>query len=246
MSRFLFAVLLCSSLVWAQVPSQAPPVSPDIVAAQAVAAFAATPVRQVQLNGTAKAYAGSLQPSGTFTATIQSTGESTLQLNLGERTRTETTEAFSPVPHCQWTGSDGVQHKSAQHNCRLPLNWLVPVLALQVQTTKLNKSVRSETDQDTAVQALTLFESPENETLPAQRISNLSRAKLSLSPSSLQPTSLSFAIHPDKDESLDIPIVIRYSDYRQVNGVTLPFHIEKFLNNGLVLDLQVENAAVQP
>jgi len=41
---------------------------------------------------------------------------------------------------------------------------------------------------------------------------------------------------------LDIPVEIRFSDYRPVSGAQIPFHVEKFLNNTLLLDLQFTNA----
>src|SRR6266699_1727145 len=41
-----------------------------------------------------------------------------------------------------------------------------------------------------------------------------------------------------------IPVEIHFSDYRSVNGVQVPFHVEKFLNNSLVLDFQAQSAAI--
>src|SRR5207302_1463214 len=122
-------------------------------------------------------------------------------------------------PKCQWIGADGVQHDAAQHNCLLPAHWIVPVLALQTQAGKLNKSVAAGTDQSVAVQELSMKAPPGDSSGAAQRIAELSGARLSLDASTSLPTSLSFNIHPDQDAGLDIPIVVRYADYRSVNGV---------------------------
>lgn len=243
----LLLLLQCCIAASAQIATTSTPASsqPTEVAIAAVAAFSSAPVRQIRLTGTAKAYAGSLQPTGTFTVTLQATGETKLQLSLAELSRTETTGPFADPRHCQWAGQDGVMHDVAHHNCQLAVSWLIPVLDLQSRLTKLNQNVTAETDQGTAVQDLSLTQPPGDTSPSAALISMLSTAKLSLDASTLRPTSLSFNIHPDADAGLNIPIVVRYSDYRQVNGVTLPFHIQKYLNNGLALDLQVESAEVQ-
>jgi len=60
----------------------------------------------------------------------------------------------------------------------------------------------------------------------------------------LLPAALAFNIHPDNDMGLDIRVEIRFSEYRAVSGVQVPFHIQKYLNNGLALDLQVQIATL--
>jgi hypothetical protein len=58
------------------------------------------------------------------------------------------------------------------------------------------------------------------------------------------PAAISFNIHADNNALLDIPVEIDFSDYHSVSGVQIPFHIQKFLNNSLLLDFQVQNAAI--
>jgi hypothetical protein len=65
-----------------------------------------------------------------------------------------------------------------------------------------------------------------------------------LDATTLVPAAATFNIHPDNDAGRDIPIEVQFSDYRTVNGVQIPFHVQKFLNNGLILDLQFSSAAV--
>lgn len=43
---------------------------------------------------------------------------------------------------------------------------------------------------------------------------------------------------------LDIPTEIHFSDYRTVNGVPIPFHVQKYVNNSLTLDLQFQTAVL--
>jgi outer membrane lipoprotein-sorting protein len=55
---------------------------------------------------------------------------------------------------------------------------------------------------------------------------------------------MTFNVHPDNISTEDIPLVIRFSDYRVVDGAQIPFHVEKYMNNGLILDLHFQSAAL--
>jgi len=70
-----------------------------------------------------------------------------------------------------------------------------------------------------------------------------SQFDLYLDPATSLPTEMAFQTHPDNRVSQNIPVRIRYSDYRVVNGVQIPFHVQKFLNNSLYLELQFEAAS---
>jgi hypothetical protein len=72
----------------------------------------------------------------------------------------------------------------------------------------------------------------------------LSQTDLYLDPATFLPVIIAFNIHPDNNALTDIPIEIHFSDYRPVSGVLIPFHVQKFLNNGLYLDLQFQSAAI--
>lgn len=67
---------------------------------------------------------------------------------------------------------------------------------------------------------------------------------LFLNSTTLLPVALSFAAHPDNNALLDIPVQVQFSNYQNVGGVQIPFHIQKFLNYSLSLDLQVQSAVL--
>jgi hypothetical protein len=73
---------------------------------------------------------------------------------------------------------------------------------------------------------------------------HLSEMDFYLDPATLLPVAIAFNIHPDNNALLDIPTEIRYSNYQNVNGVLIPFHVQKFINNTLNLDLQFQTAAL--
>jgi hypothetical protein len=75
-------------------------------------------------------------------------------------------------------------------------------------------------------------------------ITHLSGTEVYLDANSFLPIAFAFNTHPDTDASIDIPVEVEFSDYRPVNGVEVPFHIQKFLQGELVLDFAATNAAL--
>ena len=73
---------------------------------------------------------------------------------------------------------------------------------------------------------------------------HLSEANIFLDPSSFLPLAITFNTHPDGNALLDIPIELRFSDYRAVSGIQVPYHVQKFLNNGLILDFHVQTVSL--
>ena len=59
----------------------------------------------------------------------------------------------------------------------------------------------------------------------------------------LRPVALDFSVHPDTNALVDIPVEIQFSNYTSVNGVWIPFTVEKFVNSTLALTLQVGSAS---
>ncbi len=78
----------------------------------------------------------------------------------------------------------------------------------------------------------------------AAQLQKLSQMEIYLDPTTLLPLSLAFNVHPDGDANTNIPIEIRYSNYQAVNGVQVPFHIQRFINGTLFLDLTVQSVTI--
>jgi hypothetical protein len=71
---------------------------------------------------------------------------------------------------------------------------------------------------------------------------HLTQLDFLLDATTLLPAAITFNLHPDNDALLDIPVEVRFSDYRSVNGTLVAFHIQKYLNNTLILDFQTDSA----
>jgi len=78
----------------------------------------------------------------------------------------------------------------------------------------------------------------------AAQLQHLSHMDIFLDSSTQLPVALAFNQHPDNDAGLDMPAEIRFSDYRAVNGVQVPFHIQRYLNNNLIFDIHLQTATL--
>lgn len=75
-------------------------------------------------------------------------------------------------------------------------------------------------------------------------MTGLSTTDIGLDTVSLLPAVLAYSVHPDNGAPVSIAIEIHYSDYRTVSGVQIPFHIQRYVNGFLQLDILVSSAAV--
>lgn len=189
----------------------------------AYAAFAGSQLlRDVRIEGT---YAQD-DSSGTFVYEATADGRSKLQLS-GSIVRTEITSGYSENFQCTWAGADGVVHKAAIHNCAAPGSWMLPLLGINpaninVVAKASTATVPTTDDAVAAVRNQTSDDANTNGT-----IQSLSKADLVLNKTTYLPDSLRYNLHPDKDYGVNIPVEVNYSDYRDVNGVKVPFTISK-------------------
>jgi hypothetical protein len=113
-----------------------------------------------------------------------------------------------------------------------------------VSPVSITTYVGAETLDSQKVQHVFVTQQPPTSSLTADIFPHLTQVDLYLDSSTFLPAAMSFNIHPDDNELVDIPIEVRFSDYRPVNGTQVPFHIQKFLNNGLLLDFQADSVAL--
>lgn len=248
MYRSLIVIVFLSSGIAVAQNASTPAITPEAVINEIVANFSQSPIHSVQLTGTARVYAGSDQPSGTFSYEITSSGQRSLRLDTGDLGGTYSTGVFGDPTTCQHVDTAGTAHPVAEHNCLLPLDWVVPMLGLQLQVTNLNASLAEITDNTGAsLHDLTLSRKLQNgsSSFAVQMIKHLTQMDFRVDPSTFLLKSINFTEHPEEDASTDFSVEVRYSDYRNVNGATLAFHIQKYVRGGLTLDLQVETAVVQ-
>jgi hypothetical protein len=206
------------------------------------------PVNTVTLNANALWTAGSDNETGNATLTAGADGSLNLQLQLGQGARTETQTSFSSGQSCAWSGTDGVVHAMATHNCMGSVAWFLPFVSLfgNQQPSAIVTTLQP-TSSGSATQ---LWDIRQQRTPPAAfsgastaLLSHLSVVDIYLDPVSYLPSALAFNIHPDQNGASDIPVQVVFSNYTIVNGVALPFRIQRYINGSLNLDLTVTQAS---
>ncbi len=226
-------------------------------------------VSDVTLTGTAQRIVGSDDETGTASLEATSVGDSLMNLSFPSGNRSEirnhaglplpgslplgipaaATQAVQPIG--AWSGPDGVLHGMANHNAMTDAAWFFPAATL----TRILSSqsyvfsyVGPETLNGRSVTHVQVSQPlPASAKAPqrtATLMQHLSQMDLYLDPATLLPVGLAFNVHPDNNALIDIPIEILFSGYQTVNGVQVPFQVQRYLNSGLVLDLQFSSASL--
>ena len=208
-------------------------------------------VHQVQLTGTASWHVGSLEDTGTATLSAATNGSSQLQLSLSSSgTRNETQTGQGSDLTCTWASNDAVAHAVDPVNCWRPVIWFLPPLSLQPS---LLPSYLGAMDLGTGpvgfstaayrhLQGALVL--PNLITQLASDVMTRSTADLGLDPTSLLPAVLTYSIRPDNGAPIPIAVEIHYSNYQTINGVKIPFTIQRYINGSLQLEIAVSSAQV--
>jgi len=212
-------------------------------------------VTDVTLSGTARRIVGSEDESGAATLkAIAGTG-ARLELSLPSGPRSELRNTSGPKPVGSWSGPDGVQHAISNHNLFTDPGWFpaFTISSLLSAPNAVITYVDPEARDGQSVIHITAFQQFPTSTSLKQ---HLTQTEIFLDPSTHLPVALAFNTHPDDNVLLDLPVEIRFSDYRPVSSVArgfslagassplVPFNVQKFLNNSLLLDLQFQYAAL--
>jgi hypothetical protein len=201
----------------------------------------------VTLGGSAHYIAGSDDETGTATLQAIASGASFVDLTLESGRYKEVHNLTVDPPAGQWSGHDGVLHAVAYQNLVNEPAWFSPVAAISrvVATPSVTAQfVGTETLDSQSVEHISVSEQPAASAVASPLFPHLTELDLYLDSSTFLPAAIDFNVHPDDNELIDIPIRVRFSDYRPVSGTQVPFHVQKFLNNGLVLDLQFDTATI--
>jgi hypothetical protein len=208
-----------------------------------------TAVSDISLSGSATRIAGSDQESGQVSFEAKGTQESKIVLSLTGYTYTEVRSFANGAAVGSYVGPDGVVHATAFHNCFADAAWFFPLLssdAFAVSNPDLNAAyIGQETFNGSTVQHVATWQSVSSpDSSAALGIAHLTTMDWYLDATTSIPIGLRFTTHPADDASKDFAVEIRFSNYQLLNGVLVPFRVQKFLNGGLVLDLMISSAVV--
>jgi len=245
MRRLIVVLLVClPSFLWSQTAQPVPTSDPQAVtlAQQSIAALTGGAViSDVTLNGNVTWILGSDNEAGTGTFQAKGTIESRIGLNLSGLTRVEVRNLNNGSPSGAWQVNGGVVTASPYHSCLTDAAWFFPALSSLVQnanSTFIFKYLGLEQHGGVSAQHVRVFQ-----IAPNALFQHLSTMDFFLDPVSSLPLAIVAPIHPDLDAGTDIPSEIRFANYQSVNGVLVPFHFQRLVNGGLLLDVNVTSAA---
>jgi hypothetical protein len=211
-------------------------------------------VQKVQLSGNATWHAGSLEDSGSVELTASTDGSSEMRLSLSASgIRTESQDpSTARGGRCHWAGNDGKVHEIRSGSCQRSTLWFLPTLSLQSAQTNsqvaiVDRGSGAVGSGNTVYRHLQSQLSLNMNGLPstiADEMTKQSKTDIGLDPNSLLPSVVSYSVHPDSGASVSIAVEIHYSDYRMTDGVQIPFHIQRYVNGSLQLDIQLSSAQI--
>jgi len=269
-SALMFCLLSVSVWAQQTSSTSSPPATSDpqagaLVQRALVALTGGATVSDVTLTGTARRIAGSDDETGTATLSATAAGDSKVSLNFPSGPRTEIrnhsavplpavipanapSSAKGPQPAGAWSGPDGVLHPVTPNNIFTDAAWFFPVFTLGRIATSPNYTL-SYIGQD-SVNGLSALHISAVRQFPGlasadagigNLIQHFSQIDIYVDPTSFVPIAFTFNTHPDNIATVDIPTLIEFSNYQSSGGVELPMHVQKYINNGLALDLQFNN-----
>jgi hypothetical protein len=207
----------------------------------------ATTVKDVTLSGTGQWIAGSEDETGRVTVKALAGFGSRLDLSLpsGKRSDVRTNKNGDRIG--SWMGPGGISHPVSHHNLIVDSGFF-PQFTLWVFASSPDSVVEyvgPETHSGADVIHLTVFAKAPSQMADVDAwMRRLSRTEIFLDRATLLPVAVAFNVHPDDNDLVDIPVEMAFSDYRDVTGTHIPFHVRKFLNRSLTLDLQFETAVL--
>ena len=241
----LFLIILI--LVPASAQTTAPvrdPQALSLIASALKALTGSTAVTDVTLQATASYVAGSDEETGTATLIARGNQESLVQLNLSGGARQEIRNG----PAGAWSGPDATAHSMANHNCFTDANWFFPTLTLEAiaaDPTYAISYLGPDTSKGTPLIHVQVAHTVAYLSVIGNLITlTLSTMQIYFDPKSSLPLVLDFYAHPDVDAGQNLQVEIQFANYQNLNGVQVPFRIQKYFERSLVLDLTVSSALV--
>jgi hypothetical protein len=202
-------------------------------------------ISDVTLTANVTSILGSDYETGTATLKSEGTNESRVDLNLSTSgIRSDVRNLANGTPGGAWETNGTPATAYAAHNCWTDATWFFPALSSLTQTANQNfvfKYIGLEQHGAVSTQHIQVSQVPTQGTPPTIQV--LSAMDFYLEQTSLLPVAIAFEQHPDDDMSATISSEIEFADYRNSNGIQVPFHVQRMLNGGVVLDVLVTSAA---
>jgi hypothetical protein len=220
-------------------------------------------VSDVALSGSCVRDAAPEKETGTVVLSAMNTGETRVDLSAPSG---QHSEIYARGPHGmvgQWSGPSQEARAISEHNTWADPAWFSPLMILQRAAQSASLVVEEVSAGSTAggsqlrPEHLRIERNPASAQNPKtngawngitrkamEAAWNAPNMDFYADPATHLPFELDFNTHPDNDFGRNISVRILYSDYRTVDGVKMPFHIQKLMNGNIMLDIQLDSARV--
>jgi hypothetical protein len=232
-------VLLVVSVFFARSTDSVLAASGQSIVQSVASAFApGGSVVQLTLTGTVTSYAGGKTDSGTVALTGLSDGSGSLALSVSGGAYAETLQPVGFGRNCEWVDSSGTAHAMESSSCAVPLEALLPSLALQPSATYYDVTDEGVGTLNSAqVRLLSIVPS-------VAMIGSVGVVQVGLDPNTLLPSVVEYVIHPDANPMATVKVDVIFSNYTLQNGVEVPQSIQRRLNGALNLDIQIQSSSL--
>lgn len=207
-----------------------------------------TNLNDVTLNASTSWTAGSDEETGSATLKATAIGQGRVDLSLSGGQRSEVIDISQTPSVGNWCGTDGTWHAMIAHNLYSDPTWFFPTFLISRALSASSYAILpmdTETQNGVAVEHVKIYQQQSEPTTELSTlIQGLSQIDLYFNPSTLLPVSVAFNTHADNNASVNIPITIQFSNYQTVQKISVPYHIQKYIQNGLALDVTVTSVQV--
>lgn len=194
-------------------------------------------VQPIHLAGTAQLISGTDKTIVPVTIDAKSDGSAQISYSLPSGTSTTRWESIASGRNC--SRSDGSQKTAiSQSECWLSVPWFCPQsIFSKDRDPRITLMPGSPNSAPRNLIAAISF--PDDPITVSKEMAIWSTAMISLD-SSFLPATLTYSQQANDGSFKFAAILVRYSEYRTVNGVTLPYRIDRFVNGTLQTSLSFD------
>lgn len=242
-----FCFYTLSAVAQTSSPTVSDPLAISLAQKSVAVLTGGTPITDVTLNASVTSVQGSDIETGTGTFRAKGGGESRVDLNLSNGTRSDVRSAANGIPTGSWVTNAGASSPYAQHNCWTDAAWFYPGLSSLTQTANPSfvfSYLGQEQRDGISVQHIHVFRIVPGDTASLQISQHLAGMDFYLDVSSYLPLDIAFQIHADNNMNTDLSTELRFANYQTIAGFMTPLHFQQLVNGGLALDVTVTTAVV--
>jgi hypothetical protein len=240
-SLFFFVVSFFSHLIEAQAQTTSDPRALALAAQSIAALTGGTRIGDATMTASGSWLKGNSYETASATLTAKGTTESRVETRFGGGTRLDIRSGIAGAPQGKWSDANGSSNSYAVHNCWTDPVWFFPALTSLANFAN-PKYVFSYVGNETWNGLSTLHLRVHQQSQSFKEVSRLSTMDFYLDPSTHLPLGIGFDTHSDKDMSRDIASEILFADYRRIEGVYVPFHIQRLQSGAVLLDITLTSA----